>query len=91
MMIKKYEYAYCAKGKEEFRNDFLKYFPNIRMQSLIDVILSVLFGKIVINTLLFSSQLEKLYPEEWVCKSISEIVTEHYGDEALVFLDGITC
>lgn len=81
------KYAYCAQGKKAFCEDFRKFFPNIRMQGIVDTYLSVCFGKIIIDIKLFCHQLKTLYPGEWETKSLSDMVREHYGDDAMVFLD----
>lgn len=84
-------YKYCADGKEDFRNDFRKYFPDIRMEGLVDAFISACLGRIVINVSVFSDLISMQYPEEWEYKSLTEIVRDNYGTSAMEFLDTVLC
>lgn len=72
-----------------FREDFRRYFPDIRQQDIRYSLMTLINRYITIDMERFGAELERIYPEDWGRLSITEIVIKHYGKEADNFLNAI--
>lgn len=48
----------------------------------LDGLLMAAFGMPVMDILKFDEKIRKMYPVDWECKSLNEIILEKYGQEA---------
>lgn len=71
----------------EFRKKFQRLLPNIPIIDLHDALLSAINNRLVIDIIALDNRLQNMYPEEWECMSMKEIIIKHYGLEAMQLLE----
>jgi len=71
----------------KFRNEFQRLLPNFPIIDLHDAWMSVANNYITIDIIAFDKRLEKMYPEEWECMSMQDIIVKHYGEKAMQLIE----
>lgn len=75
----------------EFRKKFQRLLPNIPIIDLHDALLSAINNRLVIDIIALDNRLQNMYPEEWECMSMKEIIIKHYGLEAMQLIESVLC
>jgi hypothetical protein len=63
--------------------------PNIPIIDLHDALLSAINNRLVIDIIALDNRLQNMYPEEWECMSMKEIIIKHYGLEAMQLIESV--
>lgn len=72
-----------------FRNEFQRLLPNVPIIDLHDAWMSMANEYITIDIIALDKRLENMYPEEWECMSMKEIIIKHYGLEAMQLIESV--
>ena len=54
-----------------------------------DALLSAINNRLVIDIIALDNRLQNMYPEEWECMSMKEIIIKHYGLEAMQLIESV--
>lgn len=73
----------------KFRNEFQRLLPDIPIIDLHDAFMSMMDERIIIDIIVLGERLEKMYPEDWECMSIKDIVIKHYGFYAMQLIESV--
>lgn len=73
----------------KFRNEFQRLFPNLPIIDLHDAWMSMANEYITIDIIALGKRLENMYPEEWECMSMKEIIIKYYGLEAMQLIESV--
>lgn len=73
----------------KFRNEFQGLLPNFPIIDLHDAWMSMINDHITIDIIALGARLEKMYPEEWECMSMKEIIIKYYGLEAMQLIESV--
>ena len=63
--------------------------PNVPIIDLHDALLSAIENRLVIDIIALDKRLRNMYPEEWECMSMKEIIIKHYGLEAMQLIESV--
>lgn len=72
-----------------FHEDFHRLLPDIRMEGMKDGLMCAVNRYVTIDITVLGRELERLYPDEWECMSMIEIIEKHYGREAVQFINAV--
>lgn len=73
----------------KFRNEFQRLLPDFPMIDLHDALLSMINEHITIDIIALGERLEKMYPDDWECMSIKDIIIKHYGFDAMRLIESV--
>lgn len=73
----------------KFRNEFQRLLPDFPMIDLHDALLSMINEHITIDIIALGERLKKMYPDDWECMSIKDIIIKHYGFDAMQLIESV--
>lgn len=73
----------------KFRNEFQRLLPGVPIIDLHDAWMSMANEYITIDIIALGERLEKMYPDDWECMSMKEIIVKHYGVKAMNLIESV--
>lgn len=71
----------------KFHNEFHRLLPDVPIIDLHDAFLSMINEYVTIDVVALGERLEKMYPDDWECMSIKDIIIKHYGFDAMQLIE----